>query len=188
MQMCSSCKTENPVDFKFCENCGEPLNQIACPACSHLNQDDMKFCEECGTRLDVLVCPACSHENPMDFKFCEECGQTLVEPAQQAVLKTEPPRPKPSKPVDVQTVQAAPVKKTRRASKPAPISATVGQKRPLPQPTPQQAAIATPKPNNFKMIMSVVFKVVLRFVLSSGAGYALGKAFFLIMDLLQSRL
>ncbi|WP_125767213.1 zinc ribbon domain-containing protein [Lapidilactobacillus wuchangensis] len=47
---CPNCGHDNPVDAKFCPNCGQKL-QIECPNCHHLNAAGTKFCPECGTKL-----------------------------------------------------------------------------------------------------------------------------------------
>ncbi len=47
---CSRCDAENPLQTKFCGQCGAPL---------------LAVCAQCGT------------ENPPGFKFCGECGRPL---------------------------------------------------------------------------------------------------------------
>src|SRR5207247_9873263 len=48
---CSNCAGENPLDAKFCDNCGAPLERT-CSLCGTLNQPTAKFCKQCGTNLD----------------------------------------------------------------------------------------------------------------------------------------
>ena len=51
---CVSCKTLNPDDAKFCENCGTPVGELPreyCQACGTLNYPGLKFCGECGAKL-----------------------------------------------------------------------------------------------------------------------------------------
>ena len=47
-----TCGTDNPVEAKFCAECGQPL-QRSCPACRVEVPADAKFCGECGTPLDA---------------------------------------------------------------------------------------------------------------------------------------
>ena len=49
---------------------------MICPNCNHQNPVDSKFCGECGTEL-VAVCPSCGTANPPGSKFCSECGTDL---------------------------------------------------------------------------------------------------------------
>ncbi len=49
---------------------------VLCAQCEAANPLDHKFCSECGAAL-VAVCAACDHHNPPAHKFCSECGATL---------------------------------------------------------------------------------------------------------------
>jgi RNA polymerase subunit RPABC4/transcription elongation factor Spt4 len=54
-QTCPSCKTVNPDDAAFCENCGAKLGELPkefCKNCGIINQPGQKFCGECGTKLE----------------------------------------------------------------------------------------------------------------------------------------
>jgi ABC-type oligopeptide transport system substrate-binding subunit/class 3 adenylate cyclase/ribosomal protein L40E len=48
---CRKCSQVNPIDAKFCKNCGQSLENI-CPNCNTLNDDDARFCKNCGTVLE----------------------------------------------------------------------------------------------------------------------------------------
>ena len=51
---CIVCKTVNPEDAKFCENCGNKVGEIPreyCEACGFMNPPGLKFCGECGAKL-----------------------------------------------------------------------------------------------------------------------------------------
>jgi hypothetical protein len=52
MTICQHCNTENPPEYKFCQECGEALIQLpTCPECGHHNQPNYKFCMNCGHTL-----------------------------------------------------------------------------------------------------------------------------------------
>ncbi len=48
----------------------------SCPQCRNENPVDAKFCLECGRRL-ALSCGTCGTELPAGAKFCKECGQAV---------------------------------------------------------------------------------------------------------------
>jgi len=51
---CVSCKTVNPDDAKYCENCGTPVGELPreyCKNCGTMNYPGLKFCGECGDKL-----------------------------------------------------------------------------------------------------------------------------------------
>jgi len=52
--ICQKCTAQNPVENKFCGNCGQslyPPPQIACQSCSSKMLASMKFCGNCGSAL-----------------------------------------------------------------------------------------------------------------------------------------
>ena len=53
---CPHCQTLNPVEAKFCMNCGKSLN-IACSQCGKENSPQAKFCIDCGYELSSHVKP-----------------------------------------------------------------------------------------------------------------------------------
>ncbi len=48
---CPNCQTLNPINAKFCLECGNRL--IVCPNCGTINLPVAKFCIECGTALQL---------------------------------------------------------------------------------------------------------------------------------------
>jgi len=48
---CPNCQTLNPINAKFCLECGNRL--IICPNCGTINLPVAKFCIECGTALQL---------------------------------------------------------------------------------------------------------------------------------------
>ncbi|QBD81270.1 zinc-ribbon domain-containing protein [Ktedonosporobacter rubrisoli] len=49
---CPNCQTINPINAKFCLECGNRL--LVCPNCGTVNLPIAKFCIECGTSLQAL--------------------------------------------------------------------------------------------------------------------------------------
>src|SRR5215831_689899 len=47
---CPSCKTDNPPDAAFCEQCGSKL-ELICPACKAAVSPGARFCKKCGTAI-----------------------------------------------------------------------------------------------------------------------------------------
>jgi ABC-type oligopeptide transport system substrate-binding subunit/class 3 adenylate cyclase/ribosomal protein L40E len=54
--ICSNCSHENLGDAKFCESCGQLLDQI-CNNCGTQNNAEAKFCRSCGNTLDLVSSP-----------------------------------------------------------------------------------------------------------------------------------
>src|SRR5215831_1884444 len=51
---CPSCKTDNPPDAAFCEQCGSKL-ELVCPACKAAVSPGARFCKKCGTAIAASV-------------------------------------------------------------------------------------------------------------------------------------
>ena len=49
---------------------------MICPTCGHENPLNAKFCNNCGSSL-ALSCPNCGQENPPGSRFCNNCGHKL---------------------------------------------------------------------------------------------------------------
>jgi hypothetical protein len=47
---CSSCKTDNPADAAFCEQCGSK-RELVCPGCKAAVSPSARFCKKCGTAI-----------------------------------------------------------------------------------------------------------------------------------------
>ena len=47
---CPSCRTDNPVDASFCEQCGAKL-ELVCPTCKTALSPGARFCKKCGTAI-----------------------------------------------------------------------------------------------------------------------------------------
>lgn len=48
---CKNCGEDIPEDFKFCGNCGEPVDDRRCPKCSEVVPEKFRFCGKCGTQI-----------------------------------------------------------------------------------------------------------------------------------------
>ena len=60
---------------------------MRCPNCHTLNPINAKFCLECGNRL--IVCPNCGTANLPFAKFCIECGTPLQTQSSQQAQKVQ---------------------------------------------------------------------------------------------------
>ena len=47
---CSTCGKNNPIESKFCNNCGSSLSP-SCSNCGHSNPPGALFCGRCGSKL-----------------------------------------------------------------------------------------------------------------------------------------
>lgn len=72
---CLHCGAKNPLDRKFCGECGKAMG-IICPNCGKINMHTQKFCGECGFQFSKK-CPCCGKEHEMSQKFCGDCGTKL---------------------------------------------------------------------------------------------------------------
>ncbi len=90
MKTCSTCQENNPINAKFCINCGNNLQGI-CSNCGKKNSTKAKFCIECGTKLkDTLTKPKRKKTSPqtnekhkraaerrqLTILFCDLVGST----------------------------------------------------------------------------------------------------------------
>ena len=83
---CPNCGTENGAGSKFCNNCGNKLQQDKpkCPNCGTENTPGSKFCNNCGTPLGAapepkpLFCGNCGTKADPGSRFCNNCGQPLA--------------------------------------------------------------------------------------------------------------
>ena len=64
---CPNCQFENPVDAKFCNECGRKL-ELICTQCNKTNPPGSKFCNECGHNLNGLIHPpALDYAEPQSY-------------------------------------------------------------------------------------------------------------------------
>ena len=72
---CSSCKTENSSDAKFCRSCGNPFYK-KCPECKNKSVVVVnEFCSKCGTNIRCFIATQktldCLHKYYNDRRFNE---------------------------------------------------------------------------------------------------------------------
>lgn len=58
MKTCPKCGSENPDNFKFCGQCGEPLKEVhLCPNCGKEVPNEAAFCPNCGASMNKGISP-----------------------------------------------------------------------------------------------------------------------------------
>jgi ribosomal protein L40E len=141
--ICERCHGDNPVDARFCIDCGAALvNAATGPT----------------TRLKGISCPACQTQNPEHARFCVVCGRSLeAGPAQQRTPQPQP-RPQPTRP-------AAPRVASRPTQQSYPRMATPPILAPV-RPTPSHMPHARPQAANPAPFIFLIGLVVL---LANGA-------------------
>lgn len=72
---CPNCHTNNPLNAKFCLECGNRL--LVCPNCGTLNLPIAKFCIECGTSLQ----PRGENTVPLPFSQSSNNGKNTLAPS-----------------------------------------------------------------------------------------------------------
>ena len=60
---------------------------MQCPSCKTDNPPDAAFCEQCGSRLE-LVCPVCKAAVSSGARFCKKCGSALAASGLASVKKS----------------------------------------------------------------------------------------------------
>ncbi len=82
MAACCECKTDIPVDARFCPYCGhQQMIMKKCSNCQKNLTPNAKFCSKCGfpadSRPQPVFCRECGQENLPGAGFCNQCGQSL---------------------------------------------------------------------------------------------------------------
>ncbi|QNO16554.1 SPFH domain-containing protein [Alkalicella caledoniensis] len=85
-QTCVKCNAANPLNVKFCNNCGNNLTeskkenpaQNTCASCSEPMSSKGVFCPHCGSKH--VMCPDCGKGNLEDSKVCRACGNGMPVP------------------------------------------------------------------------------------------------------------
>src|SRR4030095_14392499 len=52
--LCGACRTDNPPQNRFCDQCGAPLEAV-CGSCGPQVRPEARFCGTCGKRLGEAV-------------------------------------------------------------------------------------------------------------------------------------
>lgn len=75
---CPACNFQNPVNSKFCSECGSTLetNTKQCSACGNTVPGNAKFCTKCGASLGSKTC-SCGASISGNVNFCPECGKKI---------------------------------------------------------------------------------------------------------------
>ena len=107
------------------------MASVNCSFCDHVNPVDAKFCNECGAGLGLRPCAQCEAINDVSAAYCHQCGAPLATAAATAVTGAtraegtiaggSPALIRPLAPVSGATDAAAPPPDIG-GSKPAPAS------------------------------------------------------------------
>ncbi len=60
----------------------ETEHATPCPACDHANPSDARFCNSCGNPLQQ-ACVSCQQQNPRGARFCNGCGAEMLDAPQR---------------------------------------------------------------------------------------------------------
>ena len=82
---CPNCQTLNPIEAKFCMNCGKSLN-IACNQCGKENPPQAKFCINCGSKLLSIKKP---QKDPIHRFIPKDYAEKLEIARQSQTMKGE---------------------------------------------------------------------------------------------------
>ena len=63
---CLRCQVTNPVDAKFCIECGNPI-EFHCPECGAITPAGGKFCKDCGHDLGKSKAPPIDYSQPQSY-------------------------------------------------------------------------------------------------------------------------
>lgn len=101
MQICIKCQEELREGAKFCDHCGEKVEQkLVCTQCQSDLREGARFCDVCGSKVGEEVqlsptiprpvpvkslCLQCGEELSENVKFCDLCGAKV----EVATAKTE---------------------------------------------------------------------------------------------------
>lgn len=85
MKKCTHCQHDNPLQAKFCNNCGTSLAGM-CPACGTQNPPAANFCMECGTKINPLLSTSPSFQKARPPLETSQKSKQLAERRQLTVL------------------------------------------------------------------------------------------------------
>ena len=81
---CSSCKTENPDNLKFCNECGAAFKS-PCASCGFENVPAAKFCGRCGAALGARASAKPARSEPAEIRVAETSDAEKLEGERKTV-------------------------------------------------------------------------------------------------------
>jgi hypothetical protein len=72
------------------------MSSFGCSFCQHFNPIDAKYCNECGSTLRLRPCEQCDAVNDLDAANCYQCGRRFHQPGPlPATVAAEPAESRP---------------------------------------------------------------------------------------------
>jgi Double zinc ribbon len=81
---CPLCRTDNPADASFCEQCGAKL-ELVCPACKTGLSPGARFCKKCGTAIVATGAMSAKKSNDAPIRVAEKSSSENLEGERKTV-------------------------------------------------------------------------------------------------------
>lgn len=140
MQSCANCGSSNPVQNRFCAECGQSLSgptpqMSAAPAASLVAAPVVGIASTRAGASDSVVCSRCRGTNSANMSFCQYCGARLESAADETgEPRRERTRTSPESPAAITSQPPPADAPATAAASPAAQSIRPPTPRPMPPP------------------------------------------------------